>query len=124
MGSAAATLIPVKAGRGTRLDSAPMTEAVAFVLGALTLLATPGPTNTLLAASGAISGFRKSLGLLAGELLGYLLAITVLRTAVGPLLLAIPALATVLSALVCVYLLYLAGTLWRRGDVRGPTRAP
>ena len=101
-----------------------MTEAVAFILGALALLATPGPTNTLLATWGAISGFRKSLGLLAGELLGYLLAITALRTAVGPLILAMPALGTVLSALVCVYLLYLAGTLWRHGDVQVPEARP
>src|SRR5687767_15992149 len=97
-----------------------MTETVAFILVALALLATPGPINTLLAASGAISGFRKSLGLLAGELLGYLLAITVLRTAVGPLILAMPALGTVLSAFVCVYLLYLAGTLWRHLDLQRP----
>jgi hypothetical protein len=31
-----------------------------------------------------------------------------MRTAVGPLILAMPALGTVLSALVCVYVLYLA----------------
>ena len=101
-----------------------MTEAVAFILGALALLATPGPTNTLLATSGAIIGFRKSLGLLAGELLGYVLAITVLRTAVGRLVLAMPALGTVLSALVCVYLLYLAWTLWRHGDDQRPDDRP
>jgi threonine/homoserine/homoserine lactone efflux protein len=96
---------------------------VTFVLGALALLATPGPTNTLLATSAAANGLRPSLGLLAGELLGYLLAIVALRVGFGPIIAAMPAFATALSAVVCTYLLYLACMLWRHGE-RQSTGAP
>jgi len=46
-----------------------MTDEFSFIIVALALLATPGPTNTLLATSGAASGFRKSLVLFFGEFL-------------------------------------------------------
>jgi len=68
-----------------------MSEAATFFLGAVAVLATPGPTNTLLATSGAISGFRRSLPLLGGELGGYLLAIVVLLSFIGPIVAAMPA---------------------------------
>ena len=62
-----------------------MTDEFSFIIAAVALLATPGPTNTLLATSGAASGFRKSLVLLLVEFLGYLIAIAVLITAMGPI---------------------------------------
>lgn len=42
----------------------------------VTILLTPGPTNTLLASSGIHAGFRKSFYLIPAEALGYLLAIS------------------------------------------------
>lgn len=90
-----------------------MTDLATFTLGAIALLATPGPTNTLLATAGATQGIRASLPLLLAEAAGYTLAILILRTLVGPLIAAEPVLAQALSALVCLYLIYLAWKLWR-----------
>ncbi len=90
-----------------------MTGTITFALGALALLATPGPTNTLLATAGATKGIRASLPLLLGEAAGYLAAIVILRTLVGPLIAAEPLLTQVLSGLICLYLVYLAARLWR-----------
>lgn len=91
-----------------------MTELLTFVVGSLTLLATPGPTNTLLATSGAVSGFRGSLVLLSGELAGYMSAITLLLLVVGPVTSAVPAFAIALRIAVCLYLVHLAWMFWRQ----------
>ncbi|MFT4117835.1 LysE family translocator [Bradyrhizobium sp.] len=77
------------------------------------LLAVPGPTNTLLATSGAGIGIARSLRLLAAELCGYLLAIALLRLALGPIVGGIPIVALVLRVAVTIYILGLAVTLWR-----------
>ncbi|GMP09607.1 MULTISPECIES: LysE family translocator [Bradyrhizobium] len=77
------------------------------------LLAVPGPTNTLLATSGAGIGIARSLHLLLAELCGYLLAIAVLRLALGPLVSDIPVAAVVLRVAVTAYILCLAVMLWR-----------
>jgi threonine/homoserine/homoserine lactone efflux protein len=77
------------------------------------LLAMPGPTNTLLATSGAGVGISRSLPLLAAELCGYLLAIALLRLALGPVVSGIPLAAVVLRVAVSVYILGLAVMLWR-----------
>jgi threonine/homoserine/homoserine lactone efflux protein len=61
-----------------------MTEPIAFILAVLGLLATPGPTNTLLAASGAAVGVRRSLGLIPAEVSGYLCSILALALVLGP----------------------------------------
>ncbi|MBI5262274.1 MAG: hypothetical protein HY852_10725 [Bradyrhizobium sp.] len=95
-------------------------DPIPFVAATLSLLATPGPTNTLLATSGAGVGMRRSLHLLAAELSGYLLAIFLLRSLLGPLLAAVPALGVFLQIVVTIYVAYLAAMLWRHGarDVR------
>ncbi|WP_271571726.1 LysE family translocator [Bradyrhizobium sp. CCBAU 11386] len=77
------------------------------------LLAMPGPTNTLLATSGAGIGISRSLHLLAAELFGYLAAIALLRLALGPVVSGIPVAAVVLRVAVSVYILGLAVMLWR-----------
>jgi threonine/homoserine/homoserine lactone efflux protein len=101
-----------------------MAEMLTFILGSLSLLATPGPTNTLLAASGAVTGFRRSAVLLVGELAGYLLAIGVLRAVVGPVVAALPAFGIALRLAVCVYLVHLALTFWGRSAAPLDTARP
>ncbi|MBB4364205.1 threonine/homoserine/homoserine lactone efflux protein [Bradyrhizobium sp. CIR18] len=77
------------------------------------LLAVPGPTNTLLATSGAGIGIARSLHLLVAELAGYLLAIALLRLALGPIVMDIPLAAVLLRVAVTIYILCLAAMLWR-----------
>ena len=90
---------------------------LAFIAVCASLLATPGPTNTLLATSGAEIGWRRSAALLAAELLGYLLAIAILRLALGPFIASRPIVATALQAGVALYLVYLATALWQRSSL-------
>lgn len=98
-----------------------MQDPVLFSLAVLAILGTPGPTNTLLAASSALVGVRRSLPLILAELSGYLLAIAGLHAVFGSLLAAYPAINTLLRVLVAVYLLAAALELWRRRDVlEGP----
>lgn len=88
-------------------------ELLPFVLATFSLLAIPGPTNTLLATSAAGIGLVRSLPLLAAELLGYLTAVAVLRLVLGPLLTDFPIANVLLRAAVTVYVFYLASLLWR-----------
>lgn len=91
-----------------------MTDPVIFILAVLSLLATPGPTNTLLATSGATVGVRRSLVLLVGELGGYLLSIAILRVVLGPMITAAPAFGIALKIAVSIYLGWIAFRLWTR----------
>ncbi len=92
-----------------------MTDPLLYVLAVLTILGTPGPTNTLLATSGAMVGLRRSLPLLLAELGGYLVAIAVIRLVLGPVFSAYPLLAVALKLVVAVYLAWIAVGLWVRG---------
>ncbi|MCE3289058.1 MAG: hypothetical protein K0R83_1070 [Caulobacter sp.] len=93
-----------------------MIDPIAFILAALTLLATPGPTNTLLAMSGAAAGLRPSLRLLAAELSGYMISILTLSLVLGPLVRGNPLVAVTLKGLCALYLVFLAIKLWREGS--------
>nr|HML44513.1 lysine transporter LysE [Hyphomicrobium zavarzinii] len=55
-----------------------MHDPIAFSLAVLAILGTPGPTNTLLAASGALVGWRRSLPLIGAEGEGFRIAMGVL----------------------------------------------
>jgi threonine/homoserine/homoserine lactone efflux protein len=95
-----------------------------FVVAAVSLLVTPGPTNTLLATSGASAGLRRSAHLLVAELGGYLLAIALLRALLGPMIAATPMLGEVLRMAATIYLIYLAIVLWHQGDQQTYENAP
>jgi threonine/homoserine/homoserine lactone efflux protein len=87
-----------------------------FLVASYSLLALPGPTNTLLATSGAGVGFTRSLPLLAAELCGYLAAIALLRLFLGPFVVNSPMAGVILRTVVTVYILYLAALLWHSGS--------
>lgn len=99
-----------------------MQDPVLFALAVLFILGTPGPTNTLLATSGASIGFRRSLVLLPAEAAGYSISILTLGLVLGPLVAGEPALAMALRLLVGAYLLLLAWRLWGSGGVELASR--
>jgi threonine/homoserine/homoserine lactone efflux protein len=90
-----------------------MNEVLPFILAVLGLLATPGPTNTLMAASGAQQGFRRSLPLLFGELCGYFIAITVWIEVVGAIAIQQPWVAVLAKLVAVAFLLWSAWKLWK-----------
>src|SRR5665213_2877257 len=85
-----------------------------FILSVLTVLATPGPTNTLLATGSALAGIRASLPLLLAELFGYLITVDLVGFLLRPLLAANPAIGVGLKIAVALYLVYAAVRLWRQ----------
>lgn len=83
-----------------------------FALAVLALLATPGPTNTLMAAAGAQRGLRRALPLLVGELGGYLIAITVWIELVGTIGASQPLVPVLARLLAAGFLAWSAFKLW------------
>jgi len=90
-----------------------MVELESFVLAALALLLTPGPTNTLLAAGGATRGARRALPLIGAEMAGYAGAITALELFLAPLADASAWVGLALRVGCGLYLAYVAWRLWR-----------
>jgi threonine/homoserine/homoserine lactone efflux protein len=95
-----------------------------FALSVAMILAVPGPTNTLLTASAGTKGAGHAARLLAAEVCGYLVAITVLLTAGGWLVKANPIVGAALQACVSIYLLALAWRLWQSGTVVAAAESP
>lgn len=92
-----------------------MEHPLTFALAALALLATPGPTNTLLATSGAAAGFQRSIHLIVAEIIGYMTSITLLSLVIGPLVKASHDLNVALRVGCALFLFYAAWKLWREG---------
>jgi threonine/homoserine/homoserine lactone efflux protein len=93
-----------------------MTDPIAFTLAALALLAAPGPTNTLLATSGAAAGFARSLRLIVASALGFVISTLAVAVLFAPLAQASQTLNVVLRAACGGYLLFAAWRLWREGQ--------
>lgn len=91
-----------------------MTDPTMTFLAVAAVLAAPGPTNTLLAASGATVGVARSWRLLIAAIVGYLVAIVAIRSVLAPLLEAHPAVGVALKIAVALYLVWLAIKLWRQ----------
>jgi threonine/homoserine/homoserine lactone efflux protein len=92
-----------------------LAEPLTFSLAVLALLATPGPTNTLLATSGAAAGFARSIHLILAETIGYMVAITTLALVIGPIVRESHDLSVALRIACAGFLLYSAWKLWREG---------
>lgn len=86
----------------------------AFAIAVLLLLLTPGPTNTLLAVSGAARGLKPSLPLIGAELGGYLTTILPLVFLAAPLLAGQPLAALLIKLASTLWVLLLAARLWTR----------
>lgn len=92
-----------------------MTDPLAFVLACMAVLFVPGPTNTLLATSGAACGVRRSLHLPWAELIGYTIAIWTMALLIAPIVHASPLIAKALRLACAGYLIWSAVHLWREG---------
>ena len=101
-----------------------MTDVVTFALAVLFVLATPGPTNTLLATAAATSSLRKCLPLMPAEIAGYTISVGALLLLVRPFTETSLSATIVLRTICACYLVYLAWRLWRSGDrpSSGPIR--
>ncbi|SFI03784.1 Threonine/homoserine/homoserine lactone efflux protein [Collimonas sp. OK307] len=88
-----------------------------FALSTAVILLTPGPTNTLLAAAGLERGGRGALPLIACELFGYLIAISVWGAVLAPLQSSYPWVAILARAASSLYLVYIAVTVWRAASM-------
>ena len=90
----------------------------------ITILLTPGPTNTLLASSGIQVGVRKSLRLIPAESCGYLIAITVWGMVIGTVSAKWSILPTLLKLLSALYIIFLAIKLWKTADIEASYNQP
>ena len=85
-----------------------MQDLVGFVFAGLALTGSPGPNTLSLAAVGAAYGFRRGILYMIGLLAGMVLVMAITATGLGGLMLAIPGVAPVVTALAVAYFLYLA----------------
>ena len=92
-----------------------MTDPWLFTFAVVAVLATPGPTNTLLMTSGATVGLSRSLPLLLAEAAGYTLSIVTLGALLGPVVQSMPDARQVLSFAAGAWLCWMAFALWRKG---------
>lgn len=79
----------------------------------ITILLTPGPTNTLLASSGIQVGVRKSFQLIPAEAFGYLISITIWGVLIGTVSKKYPMIPVILKLFSATYIFFLAVKLWR-----------
>ncbi|MBJ9984718.1 LysE family transporter [Acinetobacter sp. S40] len=88
-----------------------------FVSLVITILLTPGPTNTLLASSGIESGLKKSLKLIPAEATGYLIAISLWGILIDSIADSFPLIPPVMKLLSATYIIFLALKLWKTSTV-------
>ena len=79
-----------------------------LVLTSLAIMGSPGPATISLTAAGSAYGVRRSLGYLAGIVVGTTIVLLAVGTGITATLLAVPALRSVLIAISVAYILWLA----------------
>ncbi|MER9020127.1 hypothetical protein [Mesorhizobium sp. M0195] len=89
---------------------------ITYVFAVLALLATPGPTNTLMGLAGAQKGLRRTLQLLPAEIGGYLTTIMPLTLLGTEIVARWPAIAVLVKGASASWILYLAINLWGTED--------
>ena len=97
-----------------------MPDSLVLILGIATLLATPGPTNTLLLAAGARRGLAASLDLVAAELAGYVIAVTGWTVIGKPWIAQFPAALLAFKICGAAYLLWCAARFLRHAQTTVP----
>lgn len=95
-----------------------------FVSLVITILLTPGPTNTLLASSGIESGVKKSLKLIPAEATGYLIAISVWGLLIESIADIFPIVPPMMKLLSATYIIFLALKLWKTSTVDADMNQP
>ena len=83
-----------------------------FIVLIITILLTPGPTNTLLASSGIQTGMKRSLKLIPAEVIGYFIAITAWGFLLESVSHYVPWLPPLIKLLSATFIIYLAIKLW------------
>jgi threonine/homoserine/homoserine lactone efflux protein len=90
-----------------------LTDPIQFALAVLLILATPGPTNTVMATAGAVNRRDWPWLFMLAELCGYLAIIMLARIVLLPLIDAHHWVGVALKVLVVGYLVFAAIKLWR-----------
>jgi threonine/homoserine/homoserine lactone efflux protein len=99
---------------------------IAFVVFATVMFFTPGPNNVMLLSSGLTYGFRRTLPHIAGVTFGVAFMVAAVGLGLGTIFIAYPVLQTILKYAGAAYLIWLAVTIARSGEVtsgqdaRGP----
>ena len=101
-----------------------MQAIVLFMVAIASILAAPGPTNALLAMSGASARMSRAWPLVAAVVAAYLISTGVLVAASAPLIASFPPVTLGLRAILIVYLLWLAWCLWRLDQAETEVAAP
>ncbi len=81
---------------------------LALVLSSLAIMGSPGPATISLTAAGSAHGVRRSLGYLAGIVLGTTIVLLAVASGITAVLLALPAIGKVLIGASVAYILWLA----------------
>lgn len=101
-----------------------MAHLFPFVVAVATLLAVPGPTNTVLAAAGATTGFARSTKLLLAAVGGYLAAIGFYSLVLGPTVAGSLTFAAALKLVASAYLVLCAVRLWCDANAGSASASP